>query len=177
MTFRASLPGIAKRAVWNLKYGALAYRLSSAADEMVHYLCDRVSNSSSILDLGCGRGSLLVALREAEWTGHYCGVDISRLALEGAHKLSDQRSSWIVSDIEGFEPQFRYDAIVMNESIYYVNQSRLREVLACLQRALTDSGFLLIRIHDVQKHREYVDAINLLLPNNERVGEGMFVFS
>ena len=66
---RANLPTIAKRYVWNLKYGMLGYPHFAAPEDIVSYLSGRMPTMSSVLDLGCGRGSLLLALREKEWTG------------------------------------------------------------------------------------------------------------
>jgi SAM-dependent methyltransferase len=170
----AVLPTYAKRIVWNIKYGLLRYPHWTAPQETVSFLSTRVSESVSILELGCGRGSLLRALRQEGWSGCYCGVDISKQAIRDARKLHDQRSSWIVSDIETFCSPFKWDVIAMIESVYYVNLSQIPATLARLISILKENGFLLVRLHDPEEHREYVNAIFRLFPHAERIAEGLF---
>jgi predicted TPR repeat methyltransferase len=172
--FHAFLPVAAKRFAWNVKYGLLKYPVWTAAEDGLRQLRARLSESTSVLELGCGRGSMLRALREGGWTGHYCGVDISKRAISAAHRLADQRSSWIVSDFETFSSPFTWDAIVMIESIYYVNLRALPGVLGRVTGMLNESGFLLVRLHDLEEHREYVDAIYRLFPRTEKVSDHLF---
>jgi len=173
MILRASLPVFAKRLVWNMKYGLLGYPVWPSPSDVIQYLIPRLTENSSILELGCGRGSVLRGLRCAGWAGYYCGVDISKRAMDDARSMADQRSSWIVSDIEGFESPFQWDSIIMIESIYYVKINELPRVLAYLQRRLKRSGFMLFRIHDFQRHREYVDCIQAFFREVRLVDENL----
>src|SRR5262245_12007419 len=120
MTLRAALPVAAKRAAWNIKYGLLKYQHFSAPINTIQYVSSHVNDDSCILELGCGCGSLLPALRKAGCKSHYCGVDISRYAIEYARGYGDHRSAWIISDIEAFGSPFQWNAILLIESIYYL---------------------------------------------------------
>lgn len=170
----AVLPAVAKRVVWNMKYGLLNYPKWTAPQDAVHYVCSSLSENTSVLELGCGRGSLLRGLREAGWMGHYCGVDISSRAIAEARTVVDQRSSWFISDIESFRSPFMWDAIVMVESIYYVDVCELPVVLERIMGMLNKCGVLLVRIHDLERHREYVDTIRSLFPFAQKKDEKLF---
>ena len=170
---RATLPPALERVVWNIKYGLLQYPHFTAPDDAVSHLCTNLSGSGTLLELGCGRGSLIHGLRQAGWNGTYCGVDISERAISDARKRVDQRSSWIVSDIESFSSPFKWDAIVMIESIYYVDVDLLSVVLTRLTEMLEEEGFILIRLHDVEKHREYIEAINRRFPQMKWVAANL----
>jgi cyclopropane fatty-acyl-phospholipid synthase-like methyltransferase len=171
---RSVLPKIAKRTVWNLKYGVLGYPLARAPSETVKYFSTRLSSSSSLLDLGCGDGSLLRGLRDAGWNGHYCGVDISRAAIGVAKQFSDQNSTWAVSDIESFRCGAKWDAVAMIESLYYVKLRNVPSLLLRVINVLNEHRFALIRIHDVEKHRNYVGAMERRFPLVVRVSRTLF---
>ena len=161
---RASLSPSLKKAVWNAKYGFLQYPHLSAAEDAVSHLHANLSSRHTILELGCGRGSLVEGLRQAGWEGCYCGVDISERAIRDARKREDQRSCWIASDAESFRSPFQWDAIAMIESVYYIDLDQIPSVLGRLNDMLATDGFLLIRLHDPEKYRNYVQEIKRCFP-------------
>jgi cyclopropane fatty-acyl-phospholipid synthase-like methyltransferase len=171
---RAVLPNTVKRHVWDLKYGVFGYPFYVAPVDVLAYFSSWLSDQTSILDLGCGRGSLLRALRESGWKGAYCGVDISKQAIGDAQKLADQNSTWAVSDFESFRSPAKWDIITMVESIYYVPLDGLPEFLSGLMTMLSDKGRILFRLHDLEKYREYTDLIYKLYPTAEKVAENVF---
>jgi len=174
---RASLPPVVKKYVWELKYGLLGYPQFVAPEDLVHFLSARLSAISSVLDLGCGRGSLLRALRSAAWTGSYCGVDISRKAVDEARGILDQRSSWVVSDFESFRSPFRWDLIAMTESLYYLKLDEVPPFLNRMMTMLDENGILLFRVHDSERHHEYIETATRLYPHLDRVGENLYCIS
>jgi predicted TPR repeat methyltransferase len=173
----AALPTSIKKYAWDLKYGLLGYPQFVAPKDVLQYLPSRLSENSSILDLGCGRGSLLRALRAKGWTGYYCGVDISKVAIHNAGKLADQRSSWSVSDFELFRSPFKWDVVTMIESLCYVKLEEIPAFLPAVIGLLTEHGALLFRLHDLEKHREYVDSVYRLYPQTQKVDKNLFCVS
>jgi predicted TPR repeat methyltransferase len=174
---RAAIPATAKKLTWNIKYGLFGYPHFDAPEDIVRYLSAHLSEASALLDLGCGRGSLLRALREKGWSGSYCGVDISQIAVDDARKLEDGRSSWVVSDFESFRSQLRWDTIAMVESIYYVKLQELAAFLTCLMSTLNPGGVFVFRVHDLEKHRAYVDVVMGLYPHTKKVDRNLFCIS
>jgi predicted TPR repeat methyltransferase len=172
--FRASLPAPIRRFLWNLKYGIIGYPRLVAPNDLLEYLSSHLGKSASVLDLGSGRGSLLVGLRAQGWAGPFCGVEISDKAIRDAQKLGDQRSTWIISDVEGFRSNLKWDVITFVESVYYINPRRLSEVIHRFVGMLEATGCILIRLNDVEKHRAYLDMIFQSYPHTEKIGASLF---
>ncbi len=164
---RAVLPTGAKKYLWNMKYGLLRYPLLDAPEDAVIYLANHLEQRAELLELGCGRGSLVRALRKTGWNGHYCGVDISENAIKDARTFGDQRSSWVVSDFESFQSPFQWNTIAMIESIYYLKLSAVPALLDRLAKMLTENGTLLLRLHDVKEHYEYVETVRQLFAGSK----------
>jgi cyclopropane fatty-acyl-phospholipid synthase-like methyltransferase len=169
----AGLPIFAKRYAWNLKYGVLGYPQLAPPHDVVSYLSARLPENASILELGCGRGSLLRGLREAGWHGTYCGVDISKQAIRAASKFQDQRSSWVVSDFESFRTPFQWDVVAMIESVCYVKTEELTAFLTRIAKDVKPGGVLLIRLHDFDKHKSYIELVQRLYPHAEKVSPNL----
>jgi 2-polyprenyl-3-methyl-5-hydroxy-6-metoxy-1,4-benzoquinol methylase len=176
MNLRANIPVFFKKLIWEIKYGVQNYSLPVAPGDAVSHLA-QLPNHARILELGCGGGSLLKALRQTGWQGHYCGVDISEAAIRGASEIEKSaNSSWIVSDIESFDSNLRWDVVALIESVYYVKINQVAEVLNRAMGMLNAGGHLLLRIHDLSKHHQYVDAIQGLGSRVEHIGALLVIF-
>jgi 2-polyprenyl-3-methyl-5-hydroxy-6-metoxy-1,4-benzoquinol methylase len=75
-----------------------------------------------VLDLGCGEAILYEHLSSPL---HYTGLDLSAAALSIA-RVPAERAKLIAGDVETFTfaPDDRFDAIVLNEVLYYVNDPK-----------------------------------------------------
>jgi 2-polyprenyl-3-methyl-5-hydroxy-6-metoxy-1,4-benzoquinol methylase len=81
--------------------------------------CD-VLGTRSILDVGCGQGVLAKRLSRVTYD-RYVGVDISQAAVDQARRaLPDPRNTYLVSDADGFDTADRFDLLVFNECLYYM---------------------------------------------------------
>lgn len=170
----AAFPIVVKKYVWNMKYALLGYPRFVAPADALQYLSATLSGTEALLDLGCGRGSLIRGLRKTGWMGYYCGVDISNHAIRDARTFKDQRCSWVVSDLEAFRSPFKWDAVVMIESMNYVKLAELPAVLNRLMGMLADRGVFVVRLHDPNKHSEYVRTIHELYPGTQNMGTNLF---
>lgn len=79
------------------------------------------------LDIGCGTGSLLSALRKHFPKRRLSGADISRIAVERARQQNPQVSFYVL-DIQKENPPGSFDLVVMSEVIEH-----LQEPLAALR--------------------------------------------
>lgn len=175
MNLRANAPTFVKKLIWEIKYGFRDYAMPVAPGDVVSQL-SRLPNHARILELGCGGGSLLKALRQTGWQGHYCGSDISEAAIRGASKIEKNgNSSWVVSDIESFDSDLKWDVIALVESIYYVKVEKVGQILTRAVGMLNADGYLLLRVHDFAKHHEYIDVIRGLGSHVEHKGSLLIV--
>lgn len=79
--------------------GTIWFDDSDAEAKMVDFLCDLADAdtlakpATSLLDLGCGNGSLLFALRDEGWTGRALGVDYSPQSVALARQVAASKDS------------------------------------------------------------------------------------
>lgn len=71
----------------------------------------------NILDVGCGTGLLRASL--CRYHGCYTGLDCSSVVIRCLQK--EGGGEWICADAEQWTPTGHYDAIILNEVLYYFN--------------------------------------------------------
>jgi SAM-dependent methyltransferase len=74
--------------------------------------------AARVLDVGCGAGPLVPALRAAGISG-YVGIDISEQAIAAAARFADGETRFAAVDGESFRTAEAFDAVIFNESLYY----------------------------------------------------------
>jgi SAM-dependent methyltransferase len=82
----------------------------------------------SVLDVGCGAGILQARLHPWGYA-KYVGLDVSTVAIAEASRRADETTVFLVGDAAAYVPTEPFDAIVFNESLYY-----LHEPLQVMQR-------------------------------------------
>ncbi|MGH2533632.1 MAG: class I SAM-dependent methyltransferase [Thermomicrobiales bacterium] len=96
--------------------------------------------SPSVLDVGCGTGTMLHRARSAGHTGRLVGIDPDRAALDVARRRND------IEWLEGTAASMTWDrdfdlAVMMNHAFQcFVTDDELRASLAAIRRALVDGG-------------------------------------
>lgn len=157
--FRSIAPAFIKKLVWDRRYQNAKTNPDTCPRDLLGHLSS-IDRSASVLDLGCGAGNLLVAMRRRGWAGHFTGVDVSEQAIETARNIGDAKAQWHISTIEDFNiSPGAFKAISLCETIYYVRQSRLEETLAKCLAGLAPAGALYIRIVHADCHRHYVERL------------------
>jgi 2-polyprenyl-3-methyl-5-hydroxy-6-metoxy-1,4-benzoquinol methylase len=134
---------------WERSYGEGAWKRLETMVEVSHYstivgYCD-VLNKKRILDIGCGHGVLAGRLKHLPYV-KYCGLDISQAAIsEATVTQSDQRNEFTINRADAFETDERFDMIVFNEIIYYLDDPVA--VVSKYQSFLNDTGHILISMY------------------------------
>lgn len=93
---------------------------------------------SSLLDVGCGIGTMADYLPALDYTG----VDVSRTALSVAQ--SRHAGTFICAAAESFQPERTFDVILFNETLYYFEGPV--EHLARYGEFLSQGGTLVVSI-------------------------------
>lgn len=94
-----------------------------------------------VLDVGCGEGLLADHLRPDGYR-RYLGLDLSETAVAAASRRADPATRFAVADAEDWPLAGRFDAVVLNECLYYMH-----EPLALARRAfaaLRPGGLLVV---------------------------------
>ena len=109
---------------WDAQYAAGDYgeRLDSISHVAHHmvilgYLAYG-AKEPKVLDVGCGYGRLLQLLAGLSFA-EYVGVDWSGQAVQQARSLSIPHTRFEVADMDRWDTTERFDAVVLNECLYY----------------------------------------------------------
>ena len=161
MSLRSSAPAFVKKIVWDCKYQNVTTDADTCPSDLLQHLAS-IKKNASVLDLGCGTGNLLVALRRRGWTGSYFGIDVSEQAIATGRKIGDASARWRASAIEDFK-LYPYpgtvDVICLCESLYYVKLNRVDALLAQCLFAIAPTGKIYVRIVHQDRHRAYVERL------------------
>ena len=123
----------------------------------------------NILDLGCGQGILFKRIKNRE-PKNYIGVDLSKIAIDQASLEHFNKATFVCADIESFEPPQKFDMIIFNESLYYLNKPL--NILSRYSGYLSNNGKMIISMWDnkernnklwkpIEKIYDIIDAIYL----------------
>lgn len=116
------------------------------------------ARGGSILDLGCGTGLLASSLPAGSFR-RYLGVDVSTEALARAQEKASDCVAFALGDIEKFDQEDKYDLIVFQESLMYVNPLSRRHILQKYASWLAPEGRFLVTV--VQSAR-FASMLNMI---------------
>lgn len=100
----------------------------------------RILAARSVLDVGCGTGTLLHVARDAGHSGRLCGLDPGAGMLSVARRRTDVE--WVHGDLASVSFDREFDLVVMTGHAFQVllTDDGLRAALAAVRAALTDDG-------------------------------------
>lgn len=132
---------------WNERYASAELVWGAEPNRFVAEELGSVAPRGRALDLACGEGRNAIWLATRGW--QVTGVDFSRVGLERARKLADERSvvvEWVEADVTRWEPDAGAFALVL---VLYVQlpPAGRRRLLARAARALAPHGALLMIGH------------------------------
>ena len=165
-------PFVRDKKIWDEEYskGKWDY-LNNKKDSMrygiiANYIQDNFNDSISILDLGCGIGILQKKL--SGMYSHYTGIDLSDEAIKIAKEREDENTIFYSHDITNYTPEEKYDCIIFNESIYYLNEPL--ETLKKHKSFLKKNGVIIISMWDYKERNNRLwKKINSFLDKNTGV--------
>jgi SAM-dependent methyltransferase len=115
----------ATKEAWEAQYANGGWEFMRGLDELARYsviagYLHHLKPGGSVLDVGSGEGLLADHLRPFGYS-RYLGVDLSEAAVRQAAVRTDAKTSFIAADAESYTPPERWDAVVLNECVYYFN--------------------------------------------------------
>lgn len=146
-------PFVKDKKIWDKEYseGKWDY-LSNEKDSMrygiiANYVQDNFNNSISILDLGCGIGILQEKL--SGLYSHYTGIDLCDEAIRIAKEKEDEKTIFHSYDIKNYTTKEKYDCIIFNESIYYLDKPL--KTLKKYKSFLKKNGVIIVSMWDYKE--------------------------
>ncbi|GAC1646574.1 MAG: class I SAM-dependent methyltransferase [Chloroflexota bacterium] len=109
------------------------------SDDLAFYL-PLVMSADSVLDVGCGTGSLLRWAREEGHDGRLCGLDPAPGMLNQARVRSD--IEWVLGDLSSVRWDGEFDLVVMTGHAFQelVTDDEIRTAFAVIRAALAGTG-------------------------------------
>lgn len=123
-------------------------RYSIIAGYTRHYF-----TSPRILDLGCGEGILQQKFSNEDYSW-FLGIDFSQTAIDNAKHLANYKTRFEVADVNRFKLEDRFDVIVFNESLYYLDDPM--GSISRLCNNLTPDGIFIVSMHKVGNERDWL---------------------
>ncbi|RMI34655.1 class I SAM-dependent DNA methyltransferase [Streptomyces triticirhizae] len=111
-----------------------------ARGDFAFYL-PRLLAARSVLDVGCGTGTLLHRAREAGHDGRLVGLDPAAGMLALARRREDVE--WVRGDLDCLDGRREFDLVVMTGHAFQVllTDDEMRGALAAVRELLTDEGY------------------------------------
>ena len=139
------------RASWDREYAAGEWSKLGNLDEMPRYALiagytRNIGSGASVLDVGCGEGHLASWLLE-DGKRRYFGIDLSSVAIQKARGRASNGARFEVADAGTFYTEERFDIIVLNEVLYYIEQPE--QALERYTDLLAPGGVLIISMYRV----------------------------
>jgi SAM-dependent methyltransferase len=118
---------------------ALYDRMNPGRDD-VDFYSPMIMAAASVLDVGCGTGSMLHDARKAGHRGRLCGLDPAPGMLVQARKRSD--IEWVLGDLSSSAWTGEFDLVIMTGHAFQVliEDEEVRVALAAIRAAMTDDG-------------------------------------
>jgi SAM-dependent methyltransferase len=132
---------------WNAQYAGDYGRRLGAVNEVTHHMVivgylAYGAKAPGVLDVGCGHGRFLQLLSGFGFS-KYVGIDWSAEAIEQARSLSIPNTRLEVADMDHWETSDRFDAVVLNESLYY-SADDPRQLFERALGWLTEDGIVIV---------------------------------
>ena len=128
---------------WDYLDSTPAERARSA---VIGMLCQYYFPKGKILDVGCGLGTTVDFLN-IDQRQKYLGLDISEEAIKKAGK---KKTDFLVSDFNNFKSSKKFDVIIFNEVLYYMDENSAFEQALNI---LTRNGIILISLYQMKNKR------------------------
>ncbi len=122
----------------------------------VQALVERMLDAGSVMDVGCGNGTLARALQEQGFSGRYLGVDMSAGLLCQARSLTDDSSAgqFVFQQVDLADPDWHtgilrqeYDWITCFAVLHHIPGVAHRQaIVAAMAELLADAGSIAVSV-------------------------------
>jgi len=121
-------------------------------------LVEKYASGGKILELGCGDGRLIASLPSDCYVS-YTGLDLSPVAIERATARQLPRTRFESGDMQTHHWDDRFDLVLFDESIYYLESKHLAARLQRLLGYLNQDGHAIVTIYQPRRFRGIIDHI------------------
>ncbi|AEI51184.1 class I SAM-dependent methyltransferase [Runella slithyformis] len=108
--------------------------------------------NGKILEIGAGEGYLQQRFDKSKYSLYY-STDVSDVAINNGKKHEDDKTKYLVADMNTYVPDQKFDLIIINEAIYY--GSSVDKVLTRFNPFLAENGLFIVSINGDERNAEW----------------------
>lgn len=152
------------QARWNHQYATgrwdgLKEVVELERQQVIQTFFNQFKPDGSLLEFGCGFGVLPAQVFQSKGYSKYLGIDVSDFVVEKAQSFADKRTFFEVGDMENYVFREKWDAIVLNECIYYAKDIP-KLITHCLKNGLKTDGVLIVSSHEFKRSAAIWNDLN-----------------
>lgn len=159
MNFIRKLYWLKKKLRWDIEYKKGKWDFMANEDEKPRYqkILDwlKIYKSNKILDLGCGDGVLADRIYSENHVEYFLGIDFSENAIHKAKSLNLIHSEFLVCDLHFFHTDKKFDLIIINEVLYYLDD--WKKYLQLFSSFLNTDGVIILSLY--KNKTEMIDSM------------------
>jgi len=128
--------------------------------------CHDLKPAGALLDVGCGVGILQERLNSSNYSC-YVGIDRSKEAIGRAASRQDEKTFFVLADVNVYLPTRKFDVIIFNESLYHIEDPI--SLVKRYENYLNDNGHFVISICDSEKTKALWKMLDAVYPIQDEV--------
>lgn len=150
------------RDIWNHRHALGKWSSMGDLQELARFsviagYVQHLKPGGRILELGAGEGHLQRRFDRSRYSLYYA-TDVSDLAIARGRRFEDEKTRYLVADLNTYVPDTDFDCIVINEAIYYGRS--VQAVLDRLAPFLRPGGIFVICINGDARNAPWHDMLD-----------------
>ena len=173
----SKLKWLKKKIRWNYKYQKGSWDFMGNEEKryntIVNFIKEIPIDKPSILDLGCGYGALNSYL-QPQFYSSFLGIDLSSIAIQRAKNANYTNSEFISADIHQFQAKQKFDIIIFNEVLYYLDNQL--EIVEKYANYFNETGYFIFSFYGIRQ--DLIDSLEqrYVLVKKEEISQSENVF-
>ena len=110
-----------------------------------------------VLEIGAGEGYLQQRFDKTKYSLYY-STDVSDVAIANAKKYEDEKTKYIIADVNTYEPDTKFDVVIINEAIYYGES--VQKALDRFVPYLNEGGIFIVSINGDERNAAWHEMMD-----------------
>ncbi|TAE37926.1 MAG: class I SAM-dependent methyltransferase [Runella slithyformis] len=142
---------------WNYQYNLGRWEGLGDINELARFsviagYAQHLKPNGKVLEIGAGEGYLQQRFDKTKYSLYY-STDASDVAVENGKKYEDEKTKYVIADMNDYAPDQKFDVIIINEAIYYGGS--VDKVLGRFNAYLEQGGIFIVSINGDERNADW----------------------